>query len=105
VADACDGALEHPPWPSETEPVHQRDRPGTHRDHVAQDPADPGRRPLERLDRGGVVVALDLERDRLAVAEVEHAGVLAGALQHALALGREPLQQQRRMFVAAVLRP
>ena len=32
-----------------------------------------------------MVVALDLERDRLAVAEVEDAGVLAGPLEHALA--------------------
>ncbi len=50
-------------------------------------------------------MALDLERDRFAVAEIEHAGVLAGPLQHALTLRREPLQQQRRMLVAAVLRP
>ena len=52
-----------------------------------------------------VVVRLDLERDRLALAEVDHAGVLARALQHALALDGQPLQQQRRVLVAAVLRP
>jgi len=52
-----------------------------------------------------VVVRLDLERDRLAVAEVDHAGVLTGALQDALALRRELLEQERRVLVAAVLRP
>ena len=50
-------------------------------------------------------MGLDLEGDRLALAEVDHAGVLAGALQHALALGGEPLQQRRGVLVAAVLRP
>jgi hypothetical protein len=52
-----------------------------------------------------VVVALDLERDRLAVTEVEHAGVLARALQHTRPLGRQPFQERRRVLVAAVLRP
>ena len=62
---------------TEAEPVEERDRPGPHRDDVAEDPADAGRRPLERLDRGRVVVALGFERDREPVPEVEHAGVLA----------------------------
>ncbi len=52
-----------------------------------------------------MVVRLDLERDRDAVAEVDHAGVLARPLQDALALRRQPPQQQRRVLVAAVLRP
>ena len=90
---------------AEAQPVEQRDRPRAHRDDVAQDPADAGRGALERLDRGRVVVALDLERDRLAVAEVDHARVLARPLEHALAAAREALQQQRRVLVAAVLRP
>ena len=46
-----------------------------------------------------------LERDGEAVAEVEDARVLAGALEDALARRRQPLQQRRRMLVAAVLRP
>jgi hypothetical protein len=50
-------------------------------------------------------VRLDLERDRLAVTEVDHAGVLARPLQHALARGRESSQQPRGMLVAAMLRP
>jgi hypothetical protein len=52
-----------------------------------------------------MVVRLDLERDRLALAEVDHAGVLAGPLQDALAGGGEPLQQAGGMLVPAVLRP
>jgi hypothetical protein len=62
-------------------------------------------RALEGLDGGRVVVALDLESDRLAVAEVDDAGVLAGALQHSGPAGRKPPQQAGRVLVAAVLRP
>ena len=50
-------------------------------------------------------MALDLEGDGEPVAEVEHAGVLARPLEHARAAARQPLQQQRRVLVAAVLRP
>ena len=52
-----------------------------------------------------MVVRLALERDGEAVAEIENAGVLAGPLEHTLALRRQPLQERRRMLVAAVLRP
>ena len=85
--------------------VEERDRARAHRDDVAEDPADAGRGALERLDRGRVVVALDLEGDREPLAEVEDAGVLARALEHALARAREALQEERRVLVAAVLRP
>ena len=105
MADSGHGALEHPAGLAEAEPVEQRDRPRAHGDDVAQDPADPGRGALERLDRGGMVVALDLEGDRLAVAEVDDARVLARALEDARRVGREALQEERRVLVAAVLRP
>ena len=36
---------------AEAERVEDRDRPGAQREDVAQDPADPGRSALERLDR------------------------------------------------------
>ena len=85
MADPADRAREVPVGLGEAEPVEERDRARAHRDDVAQDPADPRRGALERLDRGRVVVALDLERDREPVAEVEHAGVLARPLEHALA--------------------
>jgi hypothetical protein len=52
-----------------------------------------------------VVVALGLERDGEPVAEVEDAGVLPRPLQYAWATARQPLQEQRRVLVAAVLRP
>ena len=89
----------------EAQAVEQRNRARAHRDDVAEDPADSRRGTLERLDGGRVVVALDLERDREAVAEVENARVLPWPLEHTLPVARQPLQQQRRMLVAAVLRP
>ena len=104
-ADAADRAREVVVGGAEAEAVEERDRPRAHRDDVAQDAADAGRGALERLDGRGVVVALGLEGDGEPVAEVEHAGVLARALQHARAAARQPLQEQRRVLVAAVLRP
>jgi hypothetical protein len=50
-------------------------------------------------------MALDLERDGDPVAEVEDACVLSRALEHAWAVARQPPQQERRVLVAAVLRP
>jgi hypothetical protein len=52
-----------------------------------------------------VVVALDLEGDGLALAEVDDARVLARALEDARAARREAAQQRRRVLVRAVLRP
>ena len=90
---------------AEAEAVEDRDRPRPEREDVAEDAADPGRRPLERFDRARVVVGLDLEGDRLAVADVDRAGVLAGPHHHPLALGRQPAQQLARVLVGAVLGP
>jgi hypothetical protein len=50
-------------------------------------------------------MALDLEHHRLAVPEIEDARVLAWALQDTLPLARESPQEERRVLVAAVLRP
>jgi hypothetical protein len=52
-----------------------------------------------------MIVRLDLERDRLALAEVDHAGVLARPLEHALTRRRQTLQERRRVLVAAMLGP
>jgi hypothetical protein len=52
-----------------------------------------------------VVVRLDLEGDGRAVAEVEDSGVLARPLENPLACRGQPLEQRRRVLVAAVLRP
>ena len=65
----------------EPQRVEQRDRLRAHREDVADDAAHAGRGALERLHSAGVVVALDLERHREPVADVDRAGVLAGALQ------------------------
>jgi hypothetical protein len=105
VSDALDCALELEARLAEAKAVEQRHRACAHRDDVAQDPADACRRSLERLDRGGVVVALDLEGDRLAVTEIDHARVLAGTLEDALACGGQTLQEKRGVLVAAMLRP
>ena len=105
VADTADGAREVPVRLGEAEPVEQRDRSGAHRDDVPEDAADAGRGALERLDRGGMVVALDLEGDRELLPEVEDAGVLPRPLEHALARAREALEEERGVLVAAVLRP
>jgi len=95
AADPSHGLLELVARAGEAESVQQGDRPSTHRDDVAQDPADAGRSALERLDRRGVVVRLDLERDRFALAEVDHACVLTGAQQDTFTRGGKPLQEER----------
>ena len=69
AADAGDHAGQHPGGVrvvggAEPQRVHHRDRPGAHRQDVADDPADAGGRALVGLHEGRVVVRLDLEGDR-----------------------------------------
>ncbi len=90
---------------AEAQRVEHGDRPRAEREDVAQDPADAGRGALERLDGAGVVVRLDLEGDRPALADRDGAGVLARPHQHPLALGRQPAQQLAGVLVGAVLGP
>ena len=71
---------------AEPQRVHQRNRPRAHREDVADDAADAGRRALVRLDERGMVVRFDLEDGGQAVADVDGAGVFAGPLQHARTL-------------------
>jgi hypothetical protein len=89
----------------EAQAVENRDGARAHGDDVAKDPTDARRRPLERLHRRRMVVRLDLEGDRLAVADVDDAGVLAGSLKHSFSAGRKPFEQKCRVLVAAVFRP
>ncbi len=110
VADPAHGAVEQVARAdrvelAEAQRVEDRDRPRPDREDVAEDAADPGRRALEGLDRARVVVGLDLEGDRVAVADVDGAGVLARPHHHPLALGRQPPQQLARVLVGAVLGP
>ena len=95
---------------AEPERVHDGDRPGAHREDVAHDAADAGGRALVGLDVAGVVVRLDLERDGVALADVDDAGVLADARER-LAERRllrqvaELLQVHLARLVGAVLAP
>ena len=90
---------------AEAQRVEHGDRPRADREDVAEDPADAGRRALEGLDRARVVVGLDLEGDREAAADVDGAGVLAGAHHEPRALRRERAQQRLGVLVGAVLGP
>ena len=92
---------------AESQAVHHRDRPGAHREDVADDAADPGRRTLVRLDERRVVVRLDLERHREPAADVDHPGVLADAGQHPLPAGEvaELTKVHLARLVGAVLAP
>ena len=98
-ADAAHDAVDEVPRPrvgrvAEAERVEDRDRPGAHREHVAQDPADAGRGALVRLDRGRVVVGLDLERDREPVADRDHARLLPHPGDDVAARRRQRRQQR-----------
>ena len=110
AADAGDHAADQMAGPgvagrAEAERVEARHRPRAHGEDVAQDAADPGRRALVGLDEGRVVVALHLEDRRLPVADVHHAGVLAGAADDPGGLGRQSAQPDARRLVGAVLVP
>src|ERR1700760_1696268 len=85
--DAADHAGQHPAGVggvgrAEPQRVHDRHRPGPHGQDVADDAADPGGRTLVGLHVGRVVVGLDLERDRVTVADVDHPGVGPDPGQH-----------------------
>jgi len=95
---------------AEAQRVEVRDGAGAHREDVAQDAADPGRRTLIGLNVRRVVVALHLEdRGELlaagAFADVDDAGIFAGAADHPRRLGRQLFQMEARAFVAAMLGP
>ena len=84
AADAGDDAGQHAACiggVGRTEPqwIHDRERAGAHREDVADDAADAGCRALVGLNIGRMVMALDLEGDGPAVADVDDAGVLADA--------------------------
>ena len=95
---------------AEAQLVHDGDGARAHRDDVAHDAADAGRGALERLNVAGVVVALDLEGDGPALADVDDAGVLPHADHEALLhlvryLVAEAAQVDLGGLVRAVLAP
>jgi hypothetical protein len=56
---------------AEPQRVEDRDGARAHREDVAEDAADAGRRPWKGSMNDGMIVALDLEHDRPAVADVD----------------------------------
>ena len=70
---------------AEARRIEDRDRPRAHRENVAQNAADAGRRTLVGLDKRWVVVALDFEHDRVAVADIHDPGILTWAADDAAA--------------------
>src|SRR6478609_6424043 len=95
---------------AEPQRVDDGDRAGAHGEDVSDDAADAGGRALVGLDVRRVVVRLDLEGHRVALADVDHAGVLTDAGEH-LADGRllgdlgELLEVDLGALVGAVLAP
>src|SRR5262249_44902007 len=85
--------------------IEQGDRAGAHGEHVAQDPADPGCRPLVWLDVARMVVALHLEGHRQPIADRHHTGILARSDEYLGTGGGELLQVLSRRLVGAVLAP
>ena len=89
----------------EPQGVEQRDGLGAHGNDVAYDSAHAGGGALKGLHGARVVVALNLEHDRQAVANVNRAGVLARAHHHARTGGGKPLEQRLGVLIRAVLTP
>ena len=96
---------------AEAKGVEQGDGTGAHGQDVPNDAAHAGGRSLQRLHCGGMVVGLDLEHHRQAVADVHRAGVLRAGLGQdpgRFLPGRvliEQAQQGPGVLIAAVLAP
>ena len=90
---------------SEANRVERSNRPRAHREDVAQNAPNPGRRTLLGLDEARMVVALDLEDRCQTIPQGDRAGVLAGTLQDVGRLGGQRLQVELARFVGAVFRP
>src|SRR4029079_2164680 len=113
AADPADDTVDDPPraravrpihW-SEAQRIHQGNRTRAHREDIADDAADTRRGALIRFDERRMVVRLDLEDGREPSADIDRAGVITGALEHARAARGQLLQMDARALVAAVLGP
>ena len=76
---------------SEPDGIHDRNGTRAHGKDVAQNSAHPSCRSLERFDEAWVIVRFDLKRDGHTVADIDDSRILAGALQHVPAFGRQLL--------------
>ena len=90
---------------AEAQRIEHGDGPRAHGEDVAQNSADAGGRALEGLDVAGVIVRFHLEDGGEAVADVDHAGIFARALQHLRRARGQALQVHAAGFVGAVLAP
>src|SRR5215213_4512737 len=78
----------------EPQRVEQRHGPRAHGQDVANDPTHPRRRPLVRLHRRRMVVALYLEHERPPAPYLDHPGVLPRSLQDTLPHLREAAEER-----------
>ncbi len=90
---------------AKAERVHRSNRARAHGEDIAQNAADAGGRTLVGFDVGGVVVALHLEDQRLAIADVDHACVLARAANHLWAVGGQGAEPFLRRLIGTMLVP
>ena len=65
---------------SEAQGVEAKLRARAHRENIANDSADAGGGALEWFNRARMIVGFDLERDRPAVTDIDHAGVFFACL-------------------------
>ena len=72
--------------------VQQCYRPRTHGEDVAQNAANTGGRALIRLDKGGVIVTLDLENRCKAVTNIDGTGIFARPLNDLWPVHRQRFQ-------------
>jgi hypothetical protein len=79
-------------WGAERQRIQAGDWTRAHGEHVAEDAADAGGRALIGLDVARMIVALHLEHAGEPVADIDHAGVFAGALDHVRGLGGKRLE-------------
>ena len=79
---------------TETQSIEQCDWPSAHREDVAQDPPNTGRRSLKGLNRGGMVVTFDLESEAMSIAQIHHTSVFTGTHQDSWSLCWKAAQQR-----------
>ena len=81
---------------AETQRIQIGNRPRAHGEDIAQNAAHPRRRTIIGFDVRWVVVAFHFENRGQPLTDVNHAGILARALDHPRRLGRQFLQPNTR---------